>query len=186
MIFFSRILKKNRKVEMNQIQRKLVIVGNGGVGKTSFVKRVRTAEFEKKYVATLGVEVHPITVDVGQPHTVKFTVWDTAGQPKFRGLAEGYFIGAHCAIVMFSVCDKASFLAVGEHIKSIAGVCSNIPIVVVGNKVDSQQHREVSSTEIRSGLVDLGIPLANYVDLSVKTNFHLYSPFVKLAAVMQK
>lgn len=40
---------------------KLVLVGDGGVGKTTFVKRHLTGEFEKKYVATLGVEVHPLT-----------------------------------------------------------------------------------------------------------------------------
>jgi small GTP-binding protein len=58
---------------------KLILVGDGGVGKTTFVKRHLTGEFEKKYVATLGVEVHPL-----QFHTnrgpIKFNVWDTAGQ----------------------------------------------------------------------------------------------------------
>ena len=39
---------------------KLVLVGDGGVGKTTFVKRHLTGEFEKKYIATLGVEVHPM------------------------------------------------------------------------------------------------------------------------------
>jgi GTPase SAR1 family protein len=57
---------------------KLILVGDGGVGKTTFVKRHLTGEFEKKYVATLGVEVHPL-----QFHTnrgpIKFNVWDTAG-----------------------------------------------------------------------------------------------------------
>ena len=57
---------------------KLVLVGDGGVGKTTFVKRHLTGEFEKKYIATLGVEVHPMTFHTTKG-PIKFNVWDTAG-----------------------------------------------------------------------------------------------------------
>jgi hypothetical protein len=70
-------------------QFKLVLVGDGGVGKTTFVKRHKTGEFEKKYVPTLGAEVHPMdfTTDRGK---LIFNVWDTAGQEKYAGLRDGY------------------------------------------------------------------------------------------------
>ena len=58
---------------------KLILVGDGGVGKTTFVKRHLTGEFEKKYVATLGVEVHPLIFHTNRG-PIKFNVWDTAGQ----------------------------------------------------------------------------------------------------------
>ena len=70
---------------------KLVLVGDGGVGKTTFVKRHLTGEFEKKYVATLGVEVHPLPFHTNRGQIV-FNVWDTAGQEKFGGLRDGYYI----------------------------------------------------------------------------------------------
>ncbi len=68
---------------------KLILVGDGGVGKTTFVKRHLTGEFEKKYVATLGVEVHPLLFHTNRG-PIKFNVWDTAGQevnqyPEFSG-----------------------------------------------------------------------------------------------------
>ncbi len=70
---------------------KLVLVGDGGIGKTTFVKRHITGEFEKKYVATLGVEVHPIVFHTNRG-PVRFNVWDTAGQEKFGGLRDGYYV----------------------------------------------------------------------------------------------
>lgn len=68
---------------------KLVLVGDGGVGKTTFVKRHKTGEFEKKYVPTLGAEVHPIDFVTNKGRII-FNVWDTAGQEKYAGLRDGY------------------------------------------------------------------------------------------------
>ena len=71
-----------------KVQFKLVLVGDGGTGKTTFVKHHLNGEFEK-YVATLGVEVHPLVFHTNRGQ-IKFTVWDTAGQEKFGGLRDGY------------------------------------------------------------------------------------------------
>ena len=68
---------------------KLILVGDGGVGKTTFVRRHLTGEFEKRYVATLGVEVHPLLFHTNRGQ-IKFNVWDTAGQEQFGGLRDGY------------------------------------------------------------------------------------------------
>src|SRR3546814_6111230 len=63
---------------------KIALVGDGGVGKTTYVKRMLTGEFEKKYVATLGVEVHPLRFRTNYGPVI-FNMWDTAGQEKFGG-----------------------------------------------------------------------------------------------------
>lgn len=66
-----------------------MLIGDGGVGKTTFVKRHLTGEFEKKYVATMGAEVRHLKFSTSHGPIV-FNVWDTAGQEKFQGLREGY------------------------------------------------------------------------------------------------
>lgn len=76
---------------------KCVLVGDGGTGKTTFVKRHLTGEFEKKYVATLGVEVHPLVFHTNRG-AIRFNVWDTAGQEKFGGLRDGYYIQVYLLI----------------------------------------------------------------------------------------
>jgi GTP-binding nuclear protein Ran len=93
-IILRKILIKSFYIEMEgntQVvaEYKLVLVGDGGVGKTTFVKRHLTGEFEKKYIATLGVEVHPMVFHTNHG-PIRLNVWDTAGQEKLGGLRDGY------------------------------------------------------------------------------------------------
>ena len=87
---------------------KLVLVGDGGTGKTTFIKRHLTGEFEKKYVATLGVEVHPLVFHTNRG-AIRFNVSDTAGQEKIGGLRDGYYFQGQCAIIMFDVTSCVTY-----------------------------------------------------------------------------
>ena len=70
-------------------QFKLVLVGDGGVGKTTFVTRHRTGEYTKQYIPTVGAEVRKLPFYTNKGPLV-FTVWDTAGQEKYSRLRDGY------------------------------------------------------------------------------------------------
>jgi small GTP-binding protein len=85
--------------------------------------------------ATLGVEVHPLsfTTNFG---TIVFNVWDTAGQEKFGGLRDGYYIQGQCGIIMFDVTARITYKNVPNWHRDLERVCENIPIVLCGNKVD--------------------------------------------------
>ncbi|EOD38265.1 RAN, ras superfamily GTPase, partial [Emiliania huxleyi CCMP1516] len=153
----------------------LVLVGDGGVGKTTFVKRHQTGEFEKKYVATLGVEVHPLRFHTNRGELV-FNVWDTAGQEKFGGLRDGYYIQGQCAIMMFDVTSRITYKNVPNWHRDLVRVCDNIPIVLVGNKVDVKE-RKVKAKQItfhrKKNL--------QYYDISAKSNYNFEKPFLWLA-----
>lgn len=119
---------------------KCVLVGDGGTGKTTFVKRHMTGEFEKKYVATLGVEVHPLIFHTNRG-AIRFNVWDTAGQEKFGGLRDGYYIQGQCAIIMFDVTSRVTYKNVPNWHRDLVRVCENIPIVLCGNKADIKDRK---------------------------------------------
>lgn len=153
---------------------KLVLVGDGGVGKTTFVKRHISGEFERRYIATVGVEVHPMVFYTNHG-PIRFNVWDTAGQEKLCGLRDGYYIQANCAILMFDVTSRITYKNVPKWYKDVVRVCDNIPIVLVGNKVDVKD-RKVKAKQIifhrKKGL--------QYYDVSAKSNYQFEKPFVWL------
>jgi len=154
---------------------KLILVGDGGVGKTTFVKRHLTGEFEKKYVATLGVEVHPLLFHTNRG-PIKFNVWDTAGQEKFGGLRDVYYIQGQCAIIMFDVTSRITYKNVPNWHRDLTRVCENIPIVLTGNKVEIKD-RKVKAKQItfhrKKNL--------QYYDISAKSNYNFEKPFLWLA-----
>mmetsp|Transcript_2120 Transcript_2120/g.2882 ORF Transcript_2120/g.2882 Transcript_2120/m.2882 type:complete len:218 (+) Transcript_2120:95-748(+) len=154
---------------------KLILVGDGGVGKTTFVKRHLTGEFEKKYVATLGVEVHPLTFHTNRG-PVKFNVWDTAGQEKFGGLRDGYYIQGQCAIIMFDVTSRITYKNVPNWHRDLTRVCENIPIVLTGNKV------EIKDRKVKAKMITFHRKKnLQYYDISAKSNYNFEKPFMWLA-----
>ena len=67
---------------------------------------------------------------------IQFNCWDTAGQEKFGGLRDGYYIQSQCAIIMFDVTSRATYNNVSSWHGDLVRMCENIPIVLCGNKVD--------------------------------------------------
>uniref|UniRef100_A0A674C9K1 GTP-binding nuclear protein Ran n=1 Tax=Salmo trutta TaxID=8032 RepID=A0A674C9K1_SALTR len=175
------------------VQFKLVLCGDGGTGKTTFVKRHLTGEFEKKYVATLGVEVHPLVFHTTRG-TIKYNVWDTAGQEKFGGLRDGYYIQgtsrlshpdlrslhnltlSQCAIIMFDVTSRVTYKNVPNWHRDLVRVCENIPIVLCGNKVDIKDRKVKAKSIVFHRKKNL-----QYYDISAKSNYNFEKPFLWLA-----
>uniref|UniRef100_A0A8C2QE46 GTP-binding nuclear protein Ran n=1 Tax=Cricetulus griseus TaxID=10029 RepID=A0A8C2QE46_CRIGR len=157
-----------------QVQFKPVLVGDSGTGKTTFVKRHLTGKF-KKYVATLGVEVHPLVFHTNRV-PIKFKVWDTAGQ-KCGGLRDGYYIPAQYAIIMFDVTSRITYKNnVPNWHRDLVRVCENIPIVLYGNKVDIKNRKMKAKSIVFHQKKNL-----QYYDTSAKSNYNFEKPFLWLA-----
>lgn len=144
-------------------------------GKTTFVKRHLTGEFEKKYEPTIGVEVRPLDFTTNRGK-IRFYCWDTAGQEKFGGLRDGYYIHGQCAIIMFDVTSRLTYKNVPTWHRDLCRVCENIPIVLCGNKVDVK-NRQVKPKQVtfhrKKNL--------QYYEISAKSNYNYEKPFIYLA-----
>jgi len=88
------------KIGTNLPSFKVVLVGEGGTGKSAWLDAVLKRPFREKYIGTIGVEVHPVVL---QTHygEIQFNIWDTAGQEKLGRLRDGYYIGSQGAIIFF-------------------------------------------------------------------------------------
>ncbi|KAJ3105464.1 GTP-binding nuclear protein gsp1/Ran [Phlyctochytrium planicorne] len=168
---------------------KLVLVGDGGTGKTTFVKRHMTGEFEKKYVATLGVEVHPLVF-----HTnfgpICFNTWDTARKSSVGSVMDTSkasltaeilltlvpSIQGQCAIIMFDVTSRITYKSVPNWHRDLVRVCENIPIVLCGNKVDVKERKVKAKSITFHRKKNL-----QYYDISAKSNYNFEKPFLWLA-----
>jgi GTP-binding nuclear protein Ran len=107
---------------------------------TTFVKRHQTGEFEKKYILTMGVQVLPLPFETTHGPLI-YNIWDTAGQERFGGLREGYYLEADCAIIMFDVTSPVTYRNVTTWHRDLTRVCPNIPIVLVGNKINVRDRK---------------------------------------------
>ena len=156
---------------MAQQEFKLILVGDGGVGKTTFVKRHLTGEFEKKWVVTRGVEVHALVFHTNRG-AIKFNVWEIPGQ----NLPDQSYEMGQCAIIMFDVTSRITYKSVPNWHHALTRVCKNIPIVLVGNKVD-RKDLEAKAKPITFHHKK-NMP---YYNMSAKTNYNFEKAILWLA-----
>jgi len=84
------------------------MLGEGGVGKTSIVRRVVSDIFHEPYKCTIGVAFHTKTMEVDE-RQVTLQLWDTAGQERYHSIGRAYCRGANCAVVVYDISDSKSF-----------------------------------------------------------------------------
>ncbi|KAL3701955.1 hypothetical protein R1sor_019977 [Riccia sorocarpa] len=122
---------------------KLVLLGDGRVGKTSMVLRYVNNVFSEKQTATIQASYLTKRVDVdGQ--TVTLAIWDTAGQERFHALGPIYYRDADAAVLVYDIMDKDSFSRVKGWVKELRKMANkNIVLTIAGNKSDMDRHRTV-------------------------------------------
>ncbi|EJW01832.1 small GTP-binding protein domain [Edhazardia aedis USNM 41457] len=169
------------QLQPHDYRAKIVIIGDGGVGKTSFVKRfIGDGDFSRAYKATIGVETNFLYFQTTTGHTILFEVWDTAGQEINSGLSDIYYIGADGFIVFFDVTSRITHKSVKTWICKAEGANQgkqNLPIVVVGNKVDLMRERKVKADNVRKSIPRA----ADYTDMSVAINYNVEKAFLIMA-----
>lgn len=123
---------------------KVVLVGDGGVGKSALVQKVKCDSFIKLYNPTMGAEVHPINFNTNIGN-ICLKMWDTAGQEKFSGLKNGYYTQADGAILMYDLTSKITYKNLQNWNTDITNICGDIPRIICGNKSDIQEIKDMSN-----------------------------------------
>ena len=152
---------------------KFIIVGDKAVGKSSIVRRFVENKFSLDYRSTLGLNV--LSHSLGFfGNEVYFSLWDVGAQEYFKRFRKTYYIGAQAAFIVFDVCKRDSFANVKVWYKELEDFLDNknIPIVIVGNKIDLADQRSVAYNE--------GIEL---VEELTKENIESYFSYIETSAL---
>ena len=86
---------------------------------------------------------------------IKFNVWDPAGQEKFGGLRDGYYIQAQCTIIMFDVTSRVTYKNVPNWHRDLVPVCENTPIVLYDNKADIKYGKVKAKSSTKRSLFSI-------------------------------
>lgn len=159
---------------------KCVMVGETGVGKTSLAVRFVSNNFKEHSVATIGASFLSKTIFVKE--LVKFNIWDTAGQEKYRSLASLYYRGVDCAIVVYDITNRDTFVEVQNYwMQELKHQCygdDGLVICLAGNKSDLDSRRQVTAAEGQQLADEFG---TLFVETSAKADENINDMFVQLA-----
>ncbi len=118
---------------------KVILAGEGSVGKTSLRRRFMGDKFQKAYAMTIGADFSVKKMKI-EGHEISFSIWDLAGQSHFKAVRPAFYKGAQAAFVVFSTVERASFEAVPNWVNEVWTYTSkDIPMLLVGNKIDLRE-----------------------------------------------
>ncbi|XP_005176344.1 ras-related protein Rab-21 [Musca domestica] len=172
----------NNPPQPTQYNFKVVLLGEGCVGKTSIVLRYVEDKFNPQHISTLQASFLTKKVNLDNGNKVQLNIWDTAGQERFHALGPIYYRGSHGAILVYDITDQDSFQKVKNWVKELKRMLgSEIILTIAGNKIDLEEQRTVQEDDAVAYAESVG---AHYFETSAKTNENIDELFMELTRLM--
>ena len=127
----------------------LIMIGESGVGKTSLIRRYTNNIFNTNHLETIGIEFFNKEERIND-QIIQIKLWDTAGQEIFHSLTKNFYRKADGIIIVYDITNKESFERIQDWVKSVydnTDTYKEIQMIIVGNKIDLEERREVSKEE---------------------------------------
>ncbi|GAA6107611.1 ras-related protein Rab-6A isoform X1 [Tachysurus ichikawai] len=160
---------------------KLVFLGEQSVGKTSLITRFMYDSFDNTYQATIGIDFLSKTMYL-EDRTIRLQLWDTAGQERFRSLIPSYIRDSAAAVVVYDITNVNSFQQTTKWIDDVRTERgSDVIIMLVGNKTDLADKRQVSIEEGERKAKELSVM---FIETSAKAGYNVKQLFRRVAAAL--
>ena len=163
---------------------KLLMLGEASVGKTSLTHRFITNIFVESPRLTIGVDFFSKKIKLEDGKKVKLQIWDFGGEERFRFLLPTYSKGSNAGLFLYDITSTRTLESLPIWLEIIRKNAGNIPIILVGSKMDLDVHREVP--------IDLAKEFANkylcaaHVELSAKTGENVEDSFHLITDLLLK
>ncbi|MBU0684420.1 MAG: GTP-binding protein [Thermoplasmatota archaeon] len=136
-------------MELRDILKKVVLLGDGGVGKTSLIARYVVNKFDDKYIATIGTKVSRKDIQVVKPNLIinlRMMIWDILGQKEYSKIRSASLSGAQGLILVGDLSRPETIKSLQDFwLKEVHAQVGMIPTVVVGNKVDLAEKNSMTA-----------------------------------------
>ncbi len=158
---------------------KVIVAGDGGVGKTTLIRKFISGTFDAATAMTIGVQFHvkDMTCE-GRP--VSLQLWDLGGQDHFRFMLPSYTLGAKGAMLLYDTTRTSTLDSLEEWVKICRTHAGNMPILLCGTKTDLVAQRCISAARARTLLEPLH--LFDHVEVSAKASANVERAFEMLVA----
>ena len=169
-------------VKSEEYAYKLILGGEGGVGKTSMVMRFVHDNFQENYKATIGTNIMKKECDFKDLNTqVRFVIWDLAGQAQFARVRQTYLKNSEAGLLIFDVTRRETFDKIKKWHEDILKDSKNTSLILIGNKIDLLDQRVVKKEEAEALAKELGL---SYFETSAKDGIGVNDAFRMLALQM--
>jgi small GTP-binding protein len=152
---------------------KLVFLGDTSVGKSSVITRKVKNVFDEYLEPTIGAAFLSTSID-----QITLQIWDTAGQERYRSLAPMYYRGSHAAVIVYDITNYDSFKGASYWVRELYKNNSKSIIFLVGNKIDKEDSRKVSLSEVNEYS---NLNKVNKIEVSAKSGENIDELFNKIA-----
>ncbi len=160
------------------IQKKICMLGDFAVGKTSLVRRFVEGRFDDRYLSTIGVKVSRRIVKLSEQTTVRLLLWDLAGSEEFTGVQSSYLQGSAGALLVCDLTRKSTLDSLMRYARRLHEVRPQAQLIIVGNKNDLTEERSVSDEDLITVATEIQ---AEWLTTSAKSGENVEKAFVSLA-----
>ncbi|UCE36685.1 MAG: GTP-binding protein [Thermoplasmata archaeon] len=168
--------------EVIEIMKKMCVIGETSVGKTSLIRRFVIDKFDDKYIVTIGTKTSKkiLTIRADDANVnLKLMIWDILGQSHFENIKESAFKGTNGAFIVLDLTRRETLESFDRWLSSLYNVAYGIPVIVLANKSDLQV--EFRESDVEALVRDYGYP---YFITSAKTGENVNNAFYTLGKMM--
>jgi small GTP-binding protein len=164
--------------------KKVCLLGDGEVGKTSLIRKFVYDQFDDKYLMTIGTKITKKALALshqGTPVNLTLMINDIVGQVEFERIHKQYYRGSMAGILVCDLTRKPTLERIDWWLDSFREVAGDVPIILLGNKADLTEKLEISDNDLSNYSKDIG---CSHFITSAKTGLNVEKAFIKVGKVL--